>query len=190
MSWVDFRQIPKPREEPDCDPRRKIGSRMSWQATAWAIQQNTGSARRKLLLLALANYADKHGTGWPSQETLALNTEQSVDSVQRQLIALERLKLLRRELLPRRRGEWRRHIYFFSMKTDRPAHSVSPSNLPPGRAVISTRTGPQSLRLKPSIEPPPEPSRRNLTKDAAERLQAFQGKHEGMRLFKIVWLSA
>ena len=34
---------------------------MSWQAIAWAIRQTTGAARRKLLLLALANYADKDG---------------------------------------------------------------------------------------------------------------------------------
>jgi hypothetical protein len=82
---------------------------MSWQAIAWSIRQTTGSARRKLLLLALANYADESGVCWPSQETLARDTEQSVDTVQRQLGALEKLKLVSRERLPKRRGQWQRH---------------------------------------------------------------------------------
>ena len=54
---------------------------VSWKATAWAAGQTTGAARRKLLLLALANYADETGVCWPSQETLARDTEQSVDNV-------------------------------------------------------------------------------------------------------------
>ena len=65
---------------------------MSWKATAWAIRQTTGSSGRKVLLLALANYADEHGVCWPSQETLARNTEQSVDTVQRQLKKLLELR--------------------------------------------------------------------------------------------------
>ena len=84
---------------------------MSWQAIAWAIQQTTGSARRKLLLLALANYADKNGVCWPSQETLARDTEQSVDTVQRQLDVLERQKRVQRERMPKRRGQWQGHRY-------------------------------------------------------------------------------
>jgi hypothetical protein len=52
---------------------------MSWQATAWAEKQVTGSPARKVLLLVLANYADEDGICWPSQETLAKGTEQSLD---------------------------------------------------------------------------------------------------------------
>jgi hypothetical protein len=84
---------------------------MSWKATAWALSQTTGAARRKLLLLALANYADETGVCWPSQETLARDTEQSVDTVQRQLDVLEQLKLLKRERMPKRRGQWQGYHY-------------------------------------------------------------------------------
>ena len=91
---------------------------MSWQATAWAIRQTTGAARRKLLLLALATYADRIGVCWPSQETLARDTEQSVDTVQRQLEVLEKLKLVERERMPKRRGQWQGHRYKLTLQTD------------------------------------------------------------------------
>lgn len=34
---------------------------MSWQATAWALQQGIGSAATKLTLLGPTNYANQHG---------------------------------------------------------------------------------------------------------------------------------
>jgi hypothetical protein len=49
----------------------------------------------------------------------------------------------------------------------------------PGQAAISAPTRPQSLRLKPSIEPSYEPSRKGTTSGSAERLFAFQKKQEG-----------
>jgi hypothetical protein len=51
---------------------------MSWQATTWAMNQKVGNAGRKLLLLALANYADENGVCWPSQGRLSLDTEASL----------------------------------------------------------------------------------------------------------------
>jgi Helix-turn-helix domain len=155
---------------------------MSWQATAWAIRQTTGAARGKLLLLALASYADKNGLCWPSQETLARDTEQSVDTVQRQLDVLEKLKHIQRERMPKHRGQWQGHLYKLPLQTD-PApkgqNAARSPDLRPGQAAISVLTRPQSLRLKPSIEPPYEPSHTRMTSDAAERLRAFQGKQEG-----------
>jgi len=74
---------------------------MSWQAVDWAMRQTTGNAGRKLLLMALASYANKDdGICWPSQATLARDTEQSVDTVQRQLIALQKLALLNANVCP------------------------------------------------------------------------------------------
>jgi DNA-binding MarR family transcriptional regulator len=89
---------------------------MSWQATAWAIKQATGSTRRKAVLMALANYADANGECWPSQERLARDTEQSVDSVQRHSDALEQLKLIEREILPKRRGQYAGYRYRLAMQ--------------------------------------------------------------------------
>src|ERR1035437_10308782 len=85
---------------------------MSWQATAWAINQTTGVATCKLLLLTLANYADDTGCCWPSQETLSKDTEQSVDSVQRQLRKLEKLGLVRKVERPMGPGRWAGRTYF------------------------------------------------------------------------------
>ena len=155
---------------------------MSWQATAWAIRQTTGAARRKVLLLALANYADETGVCWPSQETLARDTEQSVDTVQRQLDVLEKLKLIQRERMPKRRGQWQGHRYKLALQTIQALkgqNAVRFRDLRSGQAAISALTRPQSLRLKPSIEPSYEPSPKSTTSGSAERLQAFQSKQEG-----------
>src|ERR1700730_12730594 len=155
---------------------------MSWQAIAWAIRQTTGAARRKLLLLALASYADKNGVCWPSQETLARDTEQSVDTVQRQLDFLEKLKLIQRERRPKRRGQWQGHCYKLPLETGptpKGRNAAQSPDLQSGQAAILVLTRPPSLRLKPSIEPPYEPSHTRLTSDAAARLKAFQEKQEG-----------
>jgi hypothetical protein len=158
---------------------------MSWQATAWAMRQTTGAARRKLLLLALATYADPNGVCWPSQETLARDTEQSVDSVQRQLDVLEKIKLLDRSRMPKRRGQWQGHRYQLPLQTDRPPkgqNAARSRDLRPGQTAKPTPTRPHSLRLKPSIEPSYEPSHLNRTTDSEERLLAFQRKQEGSEI--------
>jgi len=58
---------------------------MSYQATAWAVKQKTGSPSGKSLLMALANYAGECGECHPSIATLAEDTEQSEQSVRRRL---------------------------------------------------------------------------------------------------------
>jgi hypothetical protein len=158
---------------------------MSWQAIDWAIRQTTGKAGRKLLLLALASYADKDGICWPSQETLARDTEQSVDTVQRELPMLEKRKLLQRERMPKRRGQWQGYLYKLPLQTyaaPKVQTAARSPDLRSGHAAISALTRPQSLRLKPSIEPSYEPSHKSMTSDAAGRLQAFQGKQEGVEV--------
>lgn len=69
---------------------------MSILALAWAKRQRTGSATRKLVLLTLADYADDTGMAWPSQQTLAEDTELNVRSIRRALIDLEKLPLIKR----------------------------------------------------------------------------------------------
>src|SRR5438270_12233038 len=158
---------------------------MSWKATAWALRQATGAARRKLLLLALANYADEKGVCWPSQTTLARDTEQSVDTVQRQIGILEGLKLLKRERMPKRRGQWQGYRYTLCLQagcSPRGQRAVLCPDVRPGQAAISAPTRPHNLRLKPSIEPSYEPSRKRTADDSAERLFAFQQKQEGVEL--------
>lgn len=64
---------------------------MSVQAMAWAFDMQMESPSAKLVLLALANFADEEGKCWPSQERLAAMSSQSVDSVQRRLKELVEL---------------------------------------------------------------------------------------------------
>ncbi len=88
---------------------------MSWQATAWAVKQKTGSAGCKLLLLTLANYADDTGCCWPSQETLSHDTEQSLDTIQRQIKRLKTIGLIRTVIRPMGAGRWSSRTYFLNL---------------------------------------------------------------------------
>ncbi|WP_181769462.1 helix-turn-helix domain-containing protein [Bradyrhizobium sp. UNPA324] len=167
---------------------------MSWQATAWAAKQVTGSASNKLTLLALANYADHEGVCWPTQETLARDTEQSVDTVQRRLKALVKLGLVRVETRPGGRGQWDGRKYYLAMgvaemSEPQSAARSDPANEPatkPRHAAPGPVTVPHqarspyrtAVRHKPSIEHPIEPPARTTASSADERLQAFQGKCE------------
>jgi hypothetical protein len=140
---------------------------MSWQATAWAQNQKTGSPAKKALLLVFANYADEHGVCWPAQKTAATATEQSVDSVQRQVKQLQAAGILRTACrFPRKSGKWPSFLYVLTMTEPQPAaRSKSPRpgrTKPDDRAAPSPTTGPQALRHKPSLElpmkPPPPPN--------------------------------
>lgn len=55
----------------------------------WALEQKVGISSVKFLLVAIATYCDEQGLCWPSQSTLARDTDQSVDSVQRGLHKLQ-----------------------------------------------------------------------------------------------------
>lgn len=153
---------------------------MSWQATAWAIKQNTGSTRRKALLLALANYADPNGVCWPSQERLAGDTEQSVDSIQRHSIALEKAHLIEREIMPKRRGHYAGYRYKLAMPDLRSVDGLDLNKLRPGQAAKRRRTTPQDLRYKPSLEPSYENSDAKARME--RRVRAFQSQEESLEI--------
>ena len=74
---------------------------MSHQATAWAIDQITGSPSAKATLWSIASYANADWCSYPKQETIAKDSEQSVDSVQRRIAELVDRKLMRRVKLRR-----------------------------------------------------------------------------------------
>ena len=64
---------------------------MSFQAMAWAVKQDTKNTGSKLVLLMLANYADEHGSCYPSQAHLAQIchcTRQSVNAYIGNLVKL------------------------------------------------------------------------------------------------------
>lgn len=70
---------------------------MSVEAIAWASKQRTGSPGAKLVLIALANYANDRGQCWPSQATLAMWTEQSERTIRTHLATLESMGLIIRQ---------------------------------------------------------------------------------------------
>jgi Helix-turn-helix domain len=128
---------------------------MSWQATAWAAEQKTGSPHSKLLLLLLANRADEDGICWPSQLSLAEQSEQSADTVQRHLKSLEG-RFIRRARNRRTRGRWPGFVYQLLMP-----HVALDPELPkrPGakratRAALAAGDPPPCHRgVAPSSEP-------------------------------------
>lgn len=164
---------------------------MSWQATSWALNQKVGNPARKLLLLAIAEYADEYGVCWPSQSRLARHTEASLDTVQRQTKKLVADGLLRVERPPKRRGQWQTFIYFLAMSSQDAAPQnaarpdrIQPETRPHDQAAPSPKPGRIAVRSNPSkeqlIKQPGEPTtttamRANKTKfSAAERKQAWQ----------------
>jgi DNA-binding MarR family transcriptional regulator len=69
---------------------------MSFEAMAWAINQEVGNTSAKFVLLMVANYADEKGRAWPSQERLAEAIEGSRHTVMRALDFLEEKAFLTR----------------------------------------------------------------------------------------------
>jgi len=74
---------------------------MSFQAVTWAIEQRSGSPSAKAVLWSIANYANELWCSFPKQETIANDSEQSVDSVQRRVADLVKCGLARRIKLKR-----------------------------------------------------------------------------------------
>ena len=74
---------------------------MSYQAMAWAIEQDVDSPSARCVLMSIANYANEEWCAWPKQELIAREGVQSVNSVQRRMPNLVGRGLLRRIKLKR-----------------------------------------------------------------------------------------
>lgn len=62
---------------------------MSIAAIDWSIRVRVGDSLAKLMLMAIANYADEHGKAWPSAGRLAEDCECSVPTARRRIKYLE-----------------------------------------------------------------------------------------------------
>jgi hypothetical protein len=174
---------------------------MSWQATAWAVRQKTGSAGCKLLLLTLANYADDTGCCWPGQESLRDDTEQSLDTIQRQLKLLEAAGLIRKIIRPMGPGRWSSRTYFLNLTvaeiskpqsaawSDAVDSAGAPGGSPGGTMPQGnrdhaapdpvtmphqTRDHAAPVRHEPSLEPQLEPSLEPSSASKPKKLTAVQ----------------
>ncbi len=116
-----------------------------------------GSAARKLVLVALANYADDHSLAWPSQKRLSRETEQSVDTVQRHLRRLADDGFINIWIRRRFGGHWPSRTYKLNMPTDdatAPRAANCGTAEPHSCAARPSRT---AMRNDKSIEHPLEP---------------------------------
>lgn len=124
---------------------------MSIQAVSWAISARVRNPGAKLLLIALANYADERGECWPSQERLERDTELSERTIRTKLKLLEDGGFLSRE--ERRSDAGRRASDFYTLHMGQPANVAGRSEGPTGNPRPSNR------QLVAGKEPPEEPSR-------------------------------
>lgn len=100
---------------------------MSHQAINWAIEQRAGGPSPKATLWSIANYANENWCSWPSQRTIAEESEQSLDTVQRRVRDLEEEGLLRRIPL---HFAGRRTVDFFVLRPS-PFYSASLKDIEP-----------------------------------------------------------
>lgn len=71
---------------------------MSFQAVTWAIEVRVGDPILKNLLIAICHHADRENWScWPSQDTLAYETEVSKRTIQRKLEELQERGFIRIE---------------------------------------------------------------------------------------------
>jgi hypothetical protein len=91
---------------------------MSWQASSWALKQRVGDPVLKILLLAAANYADPDGKCWPKVETLAFDSEVSKRTIQRKLVELQELGLIRVEQQFNQKGKQIESLIYLLMEVE------------------------------------------------------------------------
>lgn len=149
---------------------------MSVQALSCAFALRGLTSSEKLVLLALSNYADQNMRCWPSQETIAFDTELSERTVWGSLRSLEEKRIIQRT--ERRRADGTRSTDIFTLHfaltiaSDQPANSAkstrkscetNPQILPNQPAAIATLT-----TFEPPIEEPSSLSEHTrLNADAA-----------------------
>jgi hypothetical protein len=120
-------------------------------ALRWAAEQTAGGPMRKLVLYALAEHADTSGRCHPSLSTLASETEASVATVKRALVALVDVGLVTRT--PRSRG---------TGATTSTGYTLALSNRKPdndGEQGSQRATGDRRAQSRPNQSEPGDSSR-------------------------------
>jgi DNA-binding MarR family transcriptional regulator len=128
---------------------------MSVQALTWAMDAVTGSPSHKLVLMNLADRAGFEWECWPSQATIARQTEMSERTVRRLLAELERLGFLTRRHRYDHEGHRTSDMIVLTPtgQSDRKAYRSDDAGLP----VIYDTDYRSPVAAKPSLEPSVEP---------------------------------
>lgn len=132
---------------------------MSVQAITKALELRGIKPTEKLVLLALANYADEQMRCWPSQDRLADDCCMTGRTIRTALSGLEKRGIIARS--PRRRPDGYRAADLISLHISE--EKFSPENISPENRVRSHRKNPsispENISPLTSLEPIKEPSR-------------------------------
>lgn len=148
---------------------------MSVEAVHWALKQTTDEAVDKLILIAMANYADETHSSWPSRKKLAAAGMCSVDTVDRANRRLEARNLIRKSARMHKGGAHSSNFYELNVEGGWPHHAATlaaPACGHPSRIGC----GHKEPSLEPSLEPaplPPSPDEASLSGQA--NLKGFKG---------------
>ncbi len=132
---------------------------MSVQAMSWAFAVRGISPSEKLVLLSLANYANKDAQCWPKQDTIAEETELSSRTVWNALKQLTEAGIIVRESRKRSDGTRTSDMFTLNMGQDQVAISAEANRnicenqsqpFPNPVAIVATHNEPL---LEPLIEP-------------------------------------
>lgn len=131
---------------------------MSVKAISWAFDQALEPSR-KIVLLALADFADDAGACWPSMERIAAKSSMSRRTVVRAISELEEAGLVSREQSrDTETNRQRPNFYRLSLQAVRQVDARGPcANLPDPCATSGASRAPL-LAQKPSIDPSIDPS--------------------------------
>ncbi len=129
---------------------------MSVQAITWAIATVAPSSTAKLVLICLANYADKDGSAHPGQKRLAEDAGVSERSVREALKSLEQAEIITREHRHRGDGTRTSDAYSLQMNMRQDLPEVEADN----RQILSRQPADSAGQYKPNglSEPVREPS--------------------------------
>jgi hypothetical protein len=155
---------------------------MSVEAIAWAFKKQIGDSIAKLILLALADYANDDGACWPTGDTLAAKAECSRRSLYNKFEELEQRGLLRKIQRRDSEGDLASNIYILNVRDLAPqdfegvvhrVHKVVHGGhwgCAPGFTTV-VHLGAH----KPSLEPSLEEDSKNHSAPSGADLQDFFG---------------
>jgi hypothetical protein len=149
---------------------------MAWQIVSRVFRTKVGSGgAAKGVLLSLANHCNANGGDcYPSQQVMQAETELSLDTIQRQLKALEADGFISRKKRPVVRGRWASWSYQINLEklADQAALCGQDRQAAPCGQESSDRAAPRgfarphyaaspsrTMRPKPTLKPINEPSR-------------------------------
>jgi hypothetical protein len=139
---------------------------MSWEATGWAWKVQGLSASERLVLLSLANFANRDHQCWPSVSTLIEDTGLSERTIKTVTASLHASGHLVKTEQVRDDGSRSSNIYRLSVGKVQNSHppvqplhppraTIAPLNKEDSEPVIRTSIKGQSAK---TVEPPPEPA--------------------------------